>query len=284
MQVPGISRDFHYWQPAPSLNNAPMTGRTPQPSHEPPSWELRKRALVTLRHQWKRKPKGERWWAGLRLPKQTLSTTQGDTTSHAGMYFSKQAMIKFPWRANGHSQTVTSIWHASLIECNPGHTAVFKQLSKVITRLRLISLVIGLRMSCQYFNQREANPKPLAPGTRDFSRALSKWQVIARNSDWFIALFAPLAIGGGNNFFHWLFWARPTLPHLFCHPEVCQSCPQDPQRKAYHLGCAANKDTLTRTCSQNTNKQTKIKLQWKSNIQGFAMSTQSSSSALNCIF
>ena len=31
--------------------------------------------------------------------------------------------------------------------------------------------------------------------TRAFSRALSKLQVIARNSDWFIALFVPVVIG-----------------------------------------------------------------------------------------
>ena len=46
-------------------------------------------------------------------------------------------------------------WHASVLECNPGHTAVFKRLSKVITPLRLIRLVIGLRMLCRYFNQRD---------------------------------------------------------------------------------------------------------------------------------
>ena len=46
-------------------------------------------------------------------------------------------------------------WHASVLECNPGHTALFKRLSKVITPLRLISLVIGSRMLCRYFNQRD---------------------------------------------------------------------------------------------------------------------------------
>ena len=45
----------------------------------------------------------------------------------------------------------------------------------------------------------EAKPKPIAPCTRDFSRALSKLQVIARNCDWFIALFAPVVIGRSNN-------------------------------------------------------------------------------------
>ena len=35
---------------------------------------------------------------------------------------------------------------------------------------------------------------------RDFSRPLSKLQVIARNSDWFIALFAPNVIGRSDYF------------------------------------------------------------------------------------
>ena len=35
---------------------------------------------------------------------------------------------------------------------------------------------------------------------RDFSRALSELQVIARNYDWFIALFAPVVIGQNNCF------------------------------------------------------------------------------------
>ena len=57
---------------------------------------------------------------------------------------------------------------------------VSKWQSKVITRLRLIRLVIGLKTSPQFFNQWEAKPKPIAPCTRDLSRALSKSQVIAK--------------------------------------------------------------------------------------------------------
>ena len=41
-------------------------------------------------------------------------------------------------------------------------------------------------------------PKPIAPRTRDFSRASSKLQVTARNSEWLIAMFAPVAIGRSN--------------------------------------------------------------------------------------
>ena len=36
--------------------------------------------------------------------------------------------------------------------------------------------------------------------TRDFSRASSELQVIARNCDWFIALPAPVVIGRSNSF------------------------------------------------------------------------------------
>ena len=45
-----------------------------------------------------------------------------------------------------------------------------------------------------------AKSKPFAPCTRDFSRALSELQVIARNCDWFIALSAPIVIGRSNCF------------------------------------------------------------------------------------
>ena len=51
-----------------------------------------------------------------------------------------------------------------------------------------------------FFSPREAKPKPIAPCTRDFSRALSKLQIIARNCDRFIALFAPVVIGRSNCF------------------------------------------------------------------------------------
>ena len=54
------------------------------------------------------------------------------------------------------------------------HRAVFKWLSKVITLLRLLRLVIGLKDSRQLFSQRKAKPKPIAPCTRDFSRATSE--------------------------------------------------------------------------------------------------------------
>ena len=46
----------------------------------------------------------------------------------------------------------------------------------------------------------EAKSKPIAPCARDFSRALSKLQVIPRNSDWFTALFVPVEIGRSNYF------------------------------------------------------------------------------------
>ena len=42
--------------------------------------------------------------------------------------------------------------------------------------------------------------KTIAPCARDFSRASSELQVIARNCDWFIALPAPVVIGRSNCF------------------------------------------------------------------------------------
>ena len=57
-----------------------------------------------------------------------------------------------------------------------------------------------LKDSRQFFNQWDAKPKPIAPCTRDFSRASSELQVIARNCDWFMALSAPVVIGQSNCF------------------------------------------------------------------------------------
>ena len=58
-----------------------------------------------------------------------------------------------------------------------------------------IKVVIGSIISCQFFNQGKVKPKAI-----DFSRVLSKLQVIVRNSDWFIALFAPVLIGSSYYF------------------------------------------------------------------------------------
>ena len=66
--------------------------------------------------------------------------------------------------------------------------------------LRLLHLAVGLNISRQFFNQWEAKPKPIAPCTRDFSRALYKLQVIAGNFNWCIALFARVVIGWSNYF------------------------------------------------------------------------------------
>ena len=66
----------------------------------------------------------------------------------------------------------------------------------------LLRLLIGLKISRQIFNHREGKQKPIAICTSDFSRAfcMSKLQVVAENSDWFIALFVPLVIGRSDYF------------------------------------------------------------------------------------
>ena len=99
---------------------------------------------------------------------------------------------------------------------DPSNRAVFKWLSKVITWLQLLRLVIGFKDSRQFFNQWEAKPKPIASCTRDFSHASSELQVIARNCDWFMALFAPAVIGRSNCFgfgFSTVIW-KPLYLHL----------------------------------------------------------------------
>jgi len=98
-----------------------------------------------------------------------------------------------------------------------------------ITWLRLLRLVIGLKDSRQFFNQWEVKPKPkpIAPWTRDFSRASSELQVIARNSDWFLALFLPVVIGQSDYFgfgFSTVIWNRSN----------CEVHEQSWPSKAYH--------------------------------------------------
>ena len=61
-----------------------------------------------------------------------------------------------------------------------------------------IAKLIGKKLSRQFFNQWETKPKPIAACERDFSRPLSKLEVITKNSDWFIALFASVVIGRRN--------------------------------------------------------------------------------------
>ena len=96
--------------------------------------------------------------------------------------------------------------------------AVFKWLSKVITWLRLRRLVIGLKHSRQFFNLWEAKPKPIAPYVRDFSRASSELQIIARNCDWLMELFVPVVIGRSNCFgfgFSTVIWKPPYFQVTF---------------------------------------------------------------------
>ena len=58
----------------------------------------------------------------------------------------------------------------------------------------------GLKDSRQFFNQWDPKPKPIAACKRDFSRASSELQVIAKKCDWFMALFVPVVIGRSNCF------------------------------------------------------------------------------------
>ena len=57
-----------------------------------------------------------------------------------------------------------------------------------------------LKRLAPVFQPMRIEPKPIAPCTRNFSRASSELQVIARNCDWFIALPAPVVIGRSNCF------------------------------------------------------------------------------------
>ena len=94
-------------------------------------------------------------------------------------------------RATGHFRVRLMKIVMRLITCISGHRALFKWMSKVITRLRLLRPVIGLKIWRQFFNQWEEKQKPI-------SRTLSRLHVIALNSDWHIALSTPLVIGSSN--------------------------------------------------------------------------------------
>ena len=94
-----------------------------------------------------------------------------------------QEKMKTMLMQNLRRQTKSIMVFSTVAYCFYYHTdnysnrAVFKWLSKVITWLRLLRLVIGLKESRQFFNQREAKPKPIAPCTRDFPalRASYRW-------------------------------------------------------------------------------------------------------------
>ena len=62
--MPGISRGFHFWQPAPRLNNAPVAGTTLNPAINP---HAKEQAPVTLtcNASVERKKGGEMGWGGV---------------------------------------------------------------------------------------------------------------------------------------------------------------------------------------------------------------------------
>ena len=64
----------------------------------------------------------------------------------------------------------------------------------------LVRLVNGSRDLHQFFNQKKQNQNHLHLDNTQFPDAFSKFHVTARNSNWFIALFAPVVIGQSNYF------------------------------------------------------------------------------------
>ena len=79
--------------------------------------------------------------------------------------------------------------------------------------------MIGYKISHQFYNQWEAKPKESHLVGNIFT-VLSELQVIARNSDWFITLFAPVVIRQSYYFgigFHQSF-ENCSDGFLFSHP------------------------------------------------------------------
>ena len=66
--------------------------------------------------------------------------------------------------------------------------------------IAIATLSDWLKRLAPIFQPMRSKTKQIAPCTRNFSRALSELQVIARNCDWFIALSAPVVIGRSNCF------------------------------------------------------------------------------------
>ena len=71
--------------------------------------------------------------------------------------------------------------------------------------LRLLLLVFDLKSSHQLFNQLRGKPKPIPPCTRDSPRAFRKLQVIAKETECLMTLFAPVVLGRSLFVFRQLF-------------------------------------------------------------------------------
>ena len=76
---------------------------------------------------------------------------------------------------------------------------------KVITQLWLLHLVIGFKISRRFFQAMRFKTQTNRTVYARFSRARSKLQVIARNSNWFIALFVHFWLVGVKFTSVWFF-------------------------------------------------------------------------------
>ena len=66
--------------------------------------------------------------------------------------------------------------------------------------ITIATLSDWLKRLAPVFQPMKRKPKPITSFARNFSRALRELQIIARNCDWFIALFVPVVIGRSNCF------------------------------------------------------------------------------------
>ena len=64
--------------------------------------------------------------------------------------------------------------------------------------IAIATLSDWLKRLAPVFQPMRIKTKTIAPCTRDFSRASSELHVIARNCDWFNALFASVVVGRSN--------------------------------------------------------------------------------------
>ena len=80
--------------------------------------------------------------------------------------------------------------------------ALFKLLSKEITPLQLLLIVIGWKILYQFINQWKGKPKPIATCTCDFFARFEQvtWNCYEFGLNWFFALFALVVIVPSNYF------------------------------------------------------------------------------------
>ena len=101
--------------------------------------------------------------------------------------FNQETILEFLWKAPVHFQSCLYLFKPAFYS-----RAIFNWVSKVIRDcidFALLRSVIGLEISCHFFNQSDAKLKPIVPWSLAFSRALRRLLVFALSSHWLLGIF-----------------------------------------------------------------------------------------------